>query len=172
VLVIGRAEAGVLRASPSPIRLDEFCKRLVETLEHSSKQSHAIHYTFLGDPDVTLDERLLQHVLGNLLANAIKYSAPGSDVRFDVRTSGEECQFVVKDAGIGIPLADLPRLFMSFSRGSNTENVAGTGLGLAVVKKALDVQHGSIRVETELGRGTAFFVTIPRRLTNIDTTLT
>lgn len=172
VLVIGRAEAGVLRASPSPIRLDEFCKRLVETLEHSSKQSHAIHYTFLGDPDVTLDERLLQHVLGNLLGNAIKYSAPGSDVRFDVRTSGEECQFAVKDAGIGIPAADLPKLFMSFSRASNAENVAGTGLGLAVVKKALDVQHGSIRVESELGRGTAFFVTIPRRLTNIDTTLT
>jgi signal transduction histidine kinase len=172
VLVIGRAEAGVLRPSPSPIRLDEFCKRLVETLEHSSKKSHAIHYTFLGDPDVTLDERLLQHVLGNLLGNAVKYSSPGSDVHFDVRTNGEECQFAVKDEGIGIPAADLPRLFMSFSRGSNTENVPGTGLGLAVVKKALDVQEGSIRVESELGRGTAFFVTIPRRVTNIDTTLT
>ncbi|HTQ03642.1 MAG TPA: DAHL domain-containing protein [Polyangiaceae bacterium] len=172
VLVIGRAEAGGLRASPSPIRLDEFCKRLVETLEHSSKKSHDIRYTFLGDPDVTMDERLLQHVLGNLLSNALKYSPAGSEVRFDVRTSGDECQFSVKDAGIGIPHADLPKLFMSFSRASNTENVPGTGLGLAVVKKALDVQQGTIRVESELGRGTLFQVTIPRRLGNIDTTLT
>ncbi len=172
VLVIGRAEAGGLRASPSPIRLDEFCKRLVETLEHSSKKSHEIRYTFLGDPDVTMDERLLQHVLGNLLSNALKYSPPGSEVRFDVRTSGDECQFSVKDAGIGIPSADLPKLFMSFSRASNTENVPGSGLGLAVVKKALDVQHGTIKVESELGRGTLFQVTIPRRLGNIDTTLT
>jgi signal transduction histidine kinase len=172
VLVIGRAEAGGLRASPSPIRLDEFCKRLVETLEHSSNESHAIRYTFLGDPDATLDERLLQHVLGNLLGNALKYSPPGSEVRFDVRTSGDECQFFVKDAGIGIPEADLPRLFMSFSRASNAANVPGTGLGLAVVKKALDVQQGTIKVESELGRGTLFQVTIPRRLGNIDTTLT
>jgi signal transduction histidine kinase len=172
VLMIGRAEAGVLRASPSPIRLDEFCKRLVEALDHSSRKSHAIVYTFLGDPDVTMDERLLQHVLGNLLGNAIKYSPPGSEVRFDVRTNGEECQFSVRDAGIGIPEADLPKLFMSFSRASNAASVPGSGLGLAVVKKALDVQHGSIKVDSELGRGTAFVVKIPRRLANIDTSLT
>jgi signal transduction histidine kinase len=172
VLVIGRAEAGVLRASPSPIRLDEFCKRLVETLEHSSQKSHLIRYTFLGDPDVTMDERLLQHVLGNLLANAIKYSPAGSEVRFDVRTNGEECQFAVRDAGMGIPAGDLPQLFMTFSRASNAQNLPGSGLGLAVVKRALDVQRGSISVESELGRGTVFLVKIPRRLTNIDTTLT
>ncbi len=93
-------------------------------------------------------------------------------MRFDVRTSGDECQFFVKDPGIGIPVADLPRLFMSFSRASNAANVPGTGLGLAVVKKALDVQQGTIKVESELGRGTLFQVTIPRRLGNIDTTLT
>jgi len=162
----------VLRASPSPIRLDEFCKRLVETLEHATQKSHAIRYTFLGDPDVTMDERLLQHVLGNLLGNAVKYSAPGSEVRFDVRTNREECQFSVRDQGIGIPADELPALFMSFSRASNAKSVSGSGLGLAVVRKALDVQHGSIEVETELGRGSAFTVKIPRRLANVDTTLT
>jgi signal transduction histidine kinase len=172
VLMIGKAEAGVLRASPSPIRLDEFCKRLVETLEHSSQKSHAIRYTFLGDPDVTMDERLLQHVLGNLLGNALKYSAAGSEVRFDVRTNGTECQFSVKDQGIGIPTEELPQLFMSFSRASNAKNLPGSGLGLAVVKKALDVQHGTIEVQSELAHGSTFLVTIPRRLANVDTTLT
>jgi signal transduction histidine kinase len=172
VLMIGRAEAGVLRASPSPIRLDEFCKHLVETLEHSTKKSHAIRYTFLGDPDVTMDERLLQHVLGNLLGNAVKYSAPGSELRFDVRTTAEECRFTVEDRGMGIPSEEIPKLFMSFSRASNAQHLPGTGLGLAVVKRALDVQRGTITVESELAHGTTFKVTIPRRLTSVETTLT
>jgi signal transduction histidine kinase len=172
VLMIGRAEAGRLRALPSPIRLDEFCRHLVETLEHSTKKSHQIRYTFLGDPDVTMDERLLQHVLGNLLGNAMKYSAVGSEIHFDVRTSGEECHFSVADRGIGIPPAELPTLFMSFSRASNAKHLPGTGLGLAVVKRALEVQHGSIEVTSELGQGTSFLVRIPRRLAQVDTTLT
>jgi signal transduction histidine kinase len=172
VLMIGRAEGGGLRASPSPIRLDEFCRHLVESLEHSTKKSHRIRYTFLGDPDCTMDERLLQHVLGNLLGNAVKYSAPGSEIHFDVRTSGDECHFLVADHGMGIPPGEISQLFMSFSRASNALHLPGTGLGLAVVKRALDVQHGSIDVKSELGQGTAFTVRIPRRLTPVDTTLT
>jgi signal transduction histidine kinase len=172
VLVIGRAEAGGLRPSPSPIRLDEFCKRLVETLEHSTQRSHAIRYTFLGDAEVTMDERLLQHVLGNLLGNAVKYSAPGSEIRFAVRTTAEECRFSVEDRGLGIPLEEIPNLFTSFARASNAQHLPGTGLGLAVVKRALDVQQGTITVESELGRGSAFHVTIPRNLANVEITLT
>ena len=172
VLTIGRAEAGVLRPSPSPIRLDEFCRALVETLEHSTNRSHALRYTFLGDPDVTMDERLLQHVLGNLLGNAVKYSAPGTEIRFAVRTTAEECLFSVHDQGLGIPAEEIPTLFTSFSRASNAQHLPGTGLGLAVVKRALDVQKGTITVESELGRGTTFHVSIPRRLATLETTLT
>ncbi|HWP06077.1 MAG TPA: DAHL domain-containing protein [Polyangiaceae bacterium] len=172
VLTIGRAEAGVLRPSPSPIRLDEFCRALVETLEHSTNRSHSFRYTFLGDPDVTMDERLLQHVLGNLLGNAVKYSPLGSEIRFAVRTTADLCLFSVHDQGLGIPSAEIPTLFTSFSRASNAQHLPGTGLGLAVVKRALDVQQGTITVESELGRGTAFHVSIPRRLQNVETTLT
>jgi signal transduction histidine kinase len=172
VLMIGRAEAGVLRPSPSPIRLDEFCKRLVETVEHSTNKSHAIHYTFLGDPEVTMDDRLLQHVLGNLLGNAVKYSTPGSEIRFAVRTTTEECLFSVQDHGLGIPAEEMPKLFTSFSRAANAQHLPGTGLGLAVVKRALDVQQGTIAVESELGHGTTFRVVIPRSVANADITLT
>ena len=172
VMTISRAEVGALRPSPSPIRLDEFCKRLVETLEHATQKSHPIKYTFLGDPDVTLDERLLQHVLGNLLGNAVKYSNPGSEVRFDVRTNKEHCSFSIGDQGIGIPPEEVSNLFASFSRASNTSNVAGSGLGLAVVKKVLDVQNGKVEVESTLGAGTTFRVEIPRQPTHADITLT
>ena len=66
------------------MNLEEFCQHLVESLEHSSARSHCIRYGFTGDPEVTLDERLLSEVVGNLLSNALKYSAPGSQVDFDV----------------------------------------------------------------------------------------
>ncbi|MEI9947955.1 MAG: DAHL domain-containing protein [Pseudomonadota bacterium] len=164
ILIIGRAEAGVLRASPAQMNLDEFCRHLVESLEHSSARSHCIRYSFTGNPRVTLDERLLSEVVGNLLSNALKYSPPGSQVHFDVTASDEQCRFVVKDQGIGIPEADIPRLFQSFFRASNADQIKGSGLGLAVVKKALDVQNGTVEVQSELGRGTKFVVHVPRDL--------
>ena len=165
ILIIGRAEAGVLRASPAQLNLDEFCRRLVESLEHSSSRSHCIRYTFDGDPRVTLDERLLSEVVGNLLGNALKYSPPGSDVNFDVHTTDDTCRISVRDQGIGIPPGEQSRLFESFFRASNADQIKGSGLGLAVVKKALDVQNGTIEVESQLGRGSKFTVYIPRNLT-------
>jgi signal transduction histidine kinase len=164
ILIIGRAEAGMLRASPSLMHLDEFCGQLVESLEHSSARSHSIRYTFTGDPRVTLDERLLSEVVGNLLSNALKYSPPGSQVHFDVVANDEQCRFEVRDQGIGIPEADIPRLFQSFFRASNADQIKGSGLGLAVVKKALDVQNGKIEVQSRLGHGTKFVVYVPRDL--------
>ena len=164
ILIIGRAEAGVLRASPTQMNLDEFNRRLVECLEHSSARSHCIAYTFEGDPRVTLDERLLSEVVGNLLSNALKYSAPGSQVSFSVVAQRELCRFSIEDQGIGIPDADLPQLFENFFRASNVDQIEGSGLGLAVVKKALDVQGGTITVKSKLGQGTQFVVQVPRNL--------
>ena len=163
ILVIGRAEAGVLRPAPAPLRLDDFCKHLVESLDHASAQSHSIQYRFSGEPVVALDERLLSHVLGNLLSNAIKYSPPGSEVRFEIEAANGICRFLIQDRGIGIPSEDQARLFESFYRASNVEHLKGSGLGLAVVKRSLDVQSGTIEVESEVGRGTSFAVTIPRQ---------
>lgn len=164
ILLIGRAEAGVLRPSPTPLNLDEFCRNLVESLEHSSARSHDIRYGFSGEPNVTLDERLLSEVVGNLLSNALKYSPPGSQVDFDVVVSDERCRFTVGDQGIGIPEQDTARLFESFFRASNADQIKGSGLGLAVVKKAVEVQNGTVEVETRLGHGTQFVVLVPREL--------
>src|SRR6478735_4444508 len=164
ILLIGRAEAGVLRPSPTQLNLQEFCRHLIESLEHSSARSHSIQYRFSGDPNVTLDERLLSEVVGNLLSNALKYSPQGSQVDFDVLVSDEQCRFTVGDRGIGIPEADTPRLFESFFRASNADQIKGSGLGLAVVKKAVEVQNGTVEVQSRLGQGTKFVVLVPREL--------
>jgi len=163
VLIIGRADAGGLSLAPTPISLNTFCQELVEALMQRTQNTHAIQFSFQGDTSVSLDERLLLHVLGNLLNNAIKYSASGSTVWFSVHALTEQCEFVVADQGIGIPNEHLPSLYVSYCRAKNAEHLPGTGLGLAVVKSAVDAQGGTIALATELGRGTTFRVLIPRQ---------
>jgi signal transduction histidine kinase len=108
-----------------------------------------------------MDEKLLRHVLGNLLSNALKYSHPGGAVEFHARLADGAAEFVVADHGIGIPREDQARLFESFHRARNVGNIAGTGLGLAIVKKSVDLQRGAIAFESEPGEGTRFTVSIP-----------
>ena len=161
VLLIGRAEAGALRPQAESLDLSATCRRLIGTLEQTFGDSHPFRFELSGETRVHLDERLVTHVLSNLLENAVKYSPLGSEIDLTVFASERECRFLVRDRGIGIPEADIPRLFQSFERGRNVGHVNGTGLGLAVVKRVLDVQGGSIEVKSELGRGSEFMVTIP-----------
>jgi signal transduction histidine kinase len=160
LLLIGRAEMGVLSAAPGELDLREFCEDLIESLARAH-QCRPIELSFAGERPVLLDRRLLTHVLGNLLENALKYSEPSEPVVLRVRHEAHEVRFEVSDRGVGIAAADLPNLFQSFYRGQNVGDVAGTGLGLAVVKRALDVQGGSIDVQSEAGRGTTIAVCIP-----------
>ncbi|HCF26616.1 MAG TPA: hybrid sensor histidine kinase/response regulator, partial [Cyanobacteria bacterium UBA11049] len=97
----------------------------------------------------------------NLLSNAIKYSPPGSRVDFDIACHEKAVVFQIKDEGIGIPLADREHLFESFHRAKNVGIIAGTGLGLAIVKKCVELHGGEIVVNSVVGQGTTFRVTIP-----------
>jgi signal transduction histidine kinase len=119
-------------------------------------------YSSEGDlENVMVDSRLLGHVLGNLISNAVKYSPDGGTVKLDVRRDGDEVVFDVEDNGIGISREDQKRIFESFHRGENVGTLTGTGLGLAIVKKSLEVHGGSISVESQFGRGTRFVVHVP-----------
>jgi signal transduction histidine kinase len=161
ILLIGRAEAGVLSPIPGVIELRDYCERLIETISRTSQHSHPIRLELAGAGKVWLDERLLTHVLSNLLDNAIKYSPLGSEVELALGVHAARCELSVSDRGIGVPEADKRQLFHSFQRGSNVGSIRGSGLGLAIVKRVLDVQGGSIRVESELGVGSRFSVTLP-----------
>jgi signal transduction histidine kinase len=161
ILLIGRAEAGALKPQPALVELDAVCRRLVSTLDEAFGKSHPIRLEFSGEASVELDERLLTHVLTNLLENALKYSPRGSEILLKVEATDTECRFVVKDRGIGIADGDMPHLFTSFERGRNVGNVTGSGLGLAVVRRVLDVQGGTIDVKSTLGQGSEFIVTLP-----------
>jgi signal transduction histidine kinase len=107
------------------------------------------------------DENLLRHIFSNLLSNAVKYSRPGEPVEFIIHREGHHARFTIRDRGIGIPAADRPRLFEAFHRASNVGQAPGTGLGLLIVKRCVDLHQGSITFESEENHGTTFTVRLP-----------
>ena len=162
MLDINQAEAGELEFNPTPLDLEVFCRQLVEELQKNIGQDHAITFVSLGGCfSCVMDEKLLKQIFTNLLSNAIKYSHQNSTVHFELRCHDGMGVFQVRDEGIGIPEADQVQLFKPFERGSNIGTISGTGLGLALVKKLVDLHSGQITVDSTLGVGTTFRVTVP-----------
>ena len=107
------------------------------------------------------DAKLLDQVFGNLLSNAIKYSPSGTHIVLSAVVDGDKIVVCVEDRGIGIPAADLARLFERYSRGSNVSGIVGTGIGLYLVKLVVDLHGGQIAVESREGHGSRFTVRLP-----------
>lgn len=163
VLTLTRAESGKLECNPETIDLESFCLNLIEDLEVSTKESHIINfetqdrYTY-----AYLDERLLYSVLSNLLGNAIKYSAQGSRILLRLSGTNARIYFQIQDEGIGISPEDQAKLFEPFYRGQNSSYATGTGLGLAVVKRCVELQGGAIAIDSQKDRGTTVTVELMR----------
>ncbi len=162
VLVLGRAEAGRLICEPREVDLAALCHRLIDlTL---SATSHRCPVQFHHDPlpgRASVDQGLLQHILSNLLSNAVKYSSEGCAVDFHLFAENGEAVFRITDRGSGIPAEDLPGLYQPFHRGSNVGTIPGTGLGLVIVKRCVEIHGGTIHCESTPGEGTTFTVRLP-----------
>ncbi len=162
ILTLTRAESGKLEFKPQRLDLDKFCSDLVEEVELSSRAQQSIF--LIGNcsgKNGYLDEKLLRSILSNLLSNAVKYSREDSHIYFTLDCESDSVIFEIQDQGIGISKEDQENLFESFHRGQNVGDVPGTGLGLAVVKKCIDLHGGSITVESKVGVGTTFTVSLP-----------
>ncbi len=162
ILLINKADAQMLEFEPERLDVVALCQSIVDEAEQQSGSPHAnINMQCqLPDPRGDYDPKLLRHILGNLLSNAIKYSTDRGAVVFKVYRDAGNTVFEVQDQGIGIPASDLPELFEPFHRGSNVSDIKGTGLGLTIVKKSVEMHGGAIDVHSELGRGTVFRVTL------------
>jgi PAS domain S-box-containing protein len=163
VLFISRAKAGKLRFQPSVTNLATFCQDMIEHVKlRSDYQPHNIVFRQVGDVSaVYADEKLLQHIVTNLLDNALKYSAHASEVLLEVRAEAERVIIRVVDHGMGIPPEAHPYLFEPFFRADNASSISGTGLGLAIVKNSVEIHQGTITFESPPGVGTTFVVTLP-----------
>jgi PAS domain S-box-containing protein len=167
VLILGQADAGRLKFQPAWLDLEQFCSGLVEEMSLNLRQDQSISFQAVDRPSVgyllELDEKLLRHILSNLLSNALKYSPEGGTVRLRLAYGAETVQLSVQDRGIGIPAADLDRLFESFHRAGNVGTIPGTGLGLTIVQRSVALHGGQIHVASIQGEGTTFTVTLPIR---------
>ncbi|WP_052055577.1 PAS domain S-box protein [Myxosarcina sp. GI1] len=171
VLLLEKADAGKLDLKPTQFDLYKFCKEFVEEIESIYKTHRIIFNVENSTTDnqnftVSMDEKLLQHILNNLLSNAIKYSPDRDEVYFDLKYETEQVVFQVRDLGIGIPQEDRKHLFDSFHRASNVSSIPGTGLGLPIVKRAVDLYGGTITMQSQVRKGTTFTVTLPYLIEN------
>jgi two-component system, OmpR family, sensor kinase len=107
------------------------------------------------------DRKLLFQVFSNLLSNAIKYSPDGGFIKVIAKVRDGAVEVVVQDHGLGIPKADMERLFERYYRGGNVSGIVGTGIGLHFVKMVTELHQGSVAVQSEEGRGARFSVRLP-----------
>jgi signal transduction histidine kinase len=162
VLLLGRAEAGKLTCKPQPLDLISFAERIID--ETHSITTRKCPITLQTEGDLTgarVDEALLRHILGNLVSNAVKYSPAGAEVLIQLRREGPNAALIITERGIGIPEKDRERLFEAFHRCSNVGEIQGTGLGLVIVKRCVDLHSGSLDLQSEVGKGTTFTVRLP-----------
>src|SRR6516165_11818763 len=162
VLLIGSLDAGKMEFKASSLELRAFVRRLVDEVLSATGRRCPIKLLLHEIPaPIQADERLLRHIFTNLLTNAVKYSDAGQMVLFEIGCDEGEIVCVVRDQGIGIPEADQESLFSAFYRGHNVSDRPGTGLGLVIVKRCIDLHRGEIKVESKLAEGTVVTVRLP-----------
>jgi PAS domain S-box-containing protein len=162
VLLLGSLEAGRMEFKPGPLDLRTFVRSLVDEVLSATNRRCPIELSLSEMPaEIQADGRLLRHIFTNLLTNAVKYSDAGRAVRFAIGRVGAEIVCAICDQGIGIPEADREWLFNAFHRGHNVDDRPGTGLGLVIVKRCVDLHGGKINVESKVGEGTAVRVRLP-----------
>jgi PAS domain S-box-containing protein len=161
-LLIGSFDAGKMEFKPTLLELRTFVRRLVDEVLSATNRRCPIEFLLAEMPTmVQADGRLLRHIFTNLLHNAVKYSDAGRVVQFEIVCPGADIVCTIRDKGIGIPEADREWLFNAFHRGRNVGDRPGTGLGLVIVKRCVDLHGGQIKVESKLGEGTVVTVRLP-----------
>jgi signal transduction histidine kinase len=164
LLEFARIEAGKIELHREPVQINALVQSAAATLVPMlNKESVRLVYDLpLNIEPVYTDAEKLRQIILNLLGNAVKFTERG-EIRISASQRNGHLKLAVADTGIGIDKADMARIFEEFDRGglTNDGSYRGTGLGLAIVKRFVDVLEGSISVESEVGRGSTFTVTLP-----------
>ncbi|MEO7445788.1 MAG: PAS domain-containing sensor histidine kinase, partial [Ferruginibacter sp.] len=162
-LSIGKIEDGKSRPHNSPFNIRELIFSLCNEMEGITKTAQKIEYTHTGEETIFSDPVLVRNIVTNLLSNAIKFSPEKSLLWVETNVSNDSIIMIVKDKGMGISKEDQVYLFERFFRGANVTNIQGTGLGLHIVTKYIEILGGKIEFESELEEGTEIKVTLNRQ---------
>jgi len=163
-LSLSRLEEGAINPNPVDCDLNRLSQEVMDDVQGILKSDQHIVFTYEGPKEsVFLDAKMVKNILINLLSNAIKYSEAGKTIDLKIEMGDEVIRLEVTDQGIGIPEEEQQHLFTRFFRAHNVENIQGTGLGLNIVKRYVDLLGGQITFESRLGEGTTFAVRLPKR---------
>lgn len=162
-LSISKLEEGVVRNIPEDLILIDFISDIVDEMNSMLKEGQQIKLSHNGlESKAFIDRQLLKNILINLLSNSIKYSPPDKHILLSTFCSKDKVIITVKDEGIGIPAEDQALLFERFFRARNSSAFQGTGLGLNIVKKYVELMQGAINFSSEENKGTTFIIELPR----------
>lgn len=160
-LQMEKLETGKVEANMAEFDLAELSRDITEEMQLLAKAKQTIHYKHTGGKNVNLDKNLIKNCIINLITNAIKYSGDDATIDFTTEVSPEKAVITVKDDGIGIPEDDQKYLFEAFFRAHNTGTIPGTGLGLNIVARHVELMDGEIDFESDTEKGTLFTLTFP-----------
>lgn len=160
-LSLDKLEQGQVKLVKEPLSLYELSTELIDELNGILKTGQAIHLTYNGGTDIIQDKKILRNVLLNLLSNAIKYSNEYNGIYLIIDINDGIVAITVKDEGIGIPEEEQKNLFEKFYRAKNAAGIQGTGLGLNIVKRYIELLDGNITFVSKHNEGTTFTITFP-----------
>jgi len=161
-LSLGKLEEGKVSISISSFAVREFIDDVIEEMKVIQKKGQQIICKYEGVDDFSTDKRLLKNILINLFSNALKFSDEDRSVWINIENKNDQLRVMIRDEGIGIPEEDQHHLFTTFFRGKNVVNIEGTGLGLPIVKRYVDLLNGTVSLKSKLEKGTIVDFALPK----------
>lgn len=166
-LSLDRLENGDFKVQYRTFNLKELAEVVIEEIKPLLKKGQTIRFSCQGEPEIFQVKKILKNTLYNLLSNAIKFSDEDKKIELRIFVTNDKAHIELEDEGIGIPVDDQQHMFSRLFRAKNAFNIAGTGLGLNIVKRYVELMSGSIRFTSTPGIGTTFFVDVPVKQTLI-----
>jgi PAS domain S-box-containing protein len=166
-LSLGKLEEGKVRANLQQIEVKAVLEDVISEIQAITRPGQNILLVYGGLKDFYIDKQMFRNIMINLLANAIKFSPDNKNIEVSCEVGDNEMKVYVKDYGMGIPESDQEHLFERFYRGQNVSNIQGTGLGLNIVLKYLEMLNGTIWFTSALNEGTTFHLEFPAKNENI-----
>lgn len=160
-LNLGKLEAERIEVHKKTINIKEWLTEVLEEVNPILKDGQTIQITQQIVDTLSMDAYLVKSILFNLLSNASKYSPPKAPIQLALTQKENQLRIAVTDIGMGIPQAEHANLFTRFYRASNVENIQGTGLGLNIVKRYVELMKGTVRFDSEEGKGSRFEIQLP-----------
>jgi signal transduction histidine kinase len=163
VLLLGNVTSGIITYTPENLDLVGFCEKMAKEFNLIQQDNRILDLVIDGEAyDVSLDPKLLDHSLSNLISNAFKYSVGKKNPQLIIHFNPTEVVLSVKDFGLGIPEKEQSKLFTPFFRANNTIGIKGSGLGLKIAKEYVEINKGQISAKSTLGEGSCFEITFKR----------